>query len=322
MYRWGFVGSKGIATVVANEIFKNKEMTISAVFSRNLDHAKDFAKKYNCISYSSFERMIEDRQFDAIYIATPHRFHFHYAKICLENKIPVLCEKPLTLSLESTQKLFDIAEENNTYLAEAMWTWFNSTANVVKSWVEKNKIGTIRKMRADFSVPSIVSFKPRLLDNKLGGGSLFDLGIYPIFYAYKLFGYPDEITSSAMITNNVDLSCKVIFKYKGGLECSLTSSFIFLGKCDVKIVGDSGIIRVSGPFHASRKAKLITKNTERYLDKENIALYEREFDFVSKEIIEGKTTSNYVSKEDSINVMKITDIVKSQIKLEYPNDMD
>lgn len=322
MFRWGFIGSKGIAIVVANEIFKNKELTISAVYSKNLDHAKDFAKKFNCISYASFERMIEDRQFDALYIATPHRFHFHYAKIALENKIPVLCEKPLTLSIKSTEELFKISKENNVYLAEAMWTWFNPTANVVKSWIDGHKIGGLTKMRADFSVPSIVSFKPRLLDNKLGGGSLFDLGIYTVTYAYRLFGYPDEIISSAFMRNGIDLNCKVIFKYKNKLECTLTSNFITLGKCDIKIVGDNGIIRVPGLFHSARKAKLINKNSERYLDKENIGLYEREFVLVSKEIKEGKTISNYVSDVDSINVMKIMEIIKQQIKLEYPDDMD
>jgi len=320
MIRWGFVGSKGIALTVANEVFKNKGFAISAVFSKNLEHAREFSKKYNCLAYASFERMIADKEFDILYIATPHRFHYQYAKIALEHKIPVLCEKPLTLNLDSTEKLYEIAKENDVYFAEAMWTWFNPTANVVKSWIDQNKIGKIKTMKADFSAPCLLTFKPRLLENKLGGGSLFDLGIYPITYAYKLFGYPDEIISKALIKNEIDLSCKVIFRYKNGIECILTSSFILPGTCDVKIVGENGTIHVPGTFHNARRAKLTGVNHTEYADKENITLYEREFVLVSKEITSGRKVSSYVSDSDSINVMKILETIKSQIKLVYPDD--
>lgn len=322
MFRWGFIGSKGIAITVANEVVKNKGIMISAVYSKNLDHAKDFAKKYNCIPYGSFDKMIADRAFDALYIATPHRHHYHYAKIALEHNIPVLCEKTLTLHEDSAKELFEIAKANNTYFAEAMWTWFNPVANKVKEWVDANKIGQIYEFRGDFSIPSIVAPKIRLRDVSLGGGSLFDLGVYPVTYAYRLFGYPDEIHAKAFMKNGCDYTCKVTFKYNSGLTCNLTSGFLTFGKNDIKITGTNGLIRVPSFFHASRKAKLLNKNPETFRDQEEIGLYEREFAIASKEIMEGKIVSSYVSDEDTLTVMKILEEVKRQINLSYPNDKD
>ena len=122
--------------------------------------------------------------------------------------------------------------------------------------------------------------------------------------------------------NNIDFTCKVTFKYSNGLKCNLSSGFISFGKCDIKISGSKGIIRVPATFHNARKAKIVGRNGQQYVDTEKIQLYERELTLVSNEIMEGKKISSYVSDVDSINVMKIMETIKKQIKLEYPNDKE
>lgn len=323
MFKWGFIGSKGIAETVAKELVNNKDIQITAVYSRNFKNCQKFSKKYGAIPYHSFEEFLKEGNFDAVYIGVPNIMHFYYSKICLENKIPVLCEKPLTLSEKSTKELFKLAQNNGAFLAEAMWTWFNKTAYQVKKWVDDGELGIIKEFNCDFSIPLLYfGPKPRLLFPCLGGGSLYDLGIYPVAYAYKLFGMPDEILASAKLRGGIDTKCKITFKYKSGLVCNLTSSFSKLGNCSAKIKGQNGEITVPFMFHSSRKALLKTKNKVLFKDSDKSLLYEREIIEVTNEISNNQIESCFYSSKDSINVMKILDNIRDIIGLDYPNDME
>lgn len=322
MFNIGFVGSKGIAITVAKELKNNKDINIVAVYSRSFEHCQEFAKQFGATPYKTYEDMLEDKRINAIYVATPHRFHYSYSKKALEKHIPVICEKTLTLNLKSAEELFEIAKKNNTYFVEAMWTWFNPTAYKVKEWIDNNKIGKVKTFKADFSLPSIYAAKKfRLTDLNSGGGSLYDLGIYPVTYAYRLFGYPKSIKATAKMKRDIDFQLKVIFEYENGIKAYLTSAIDRFGSIAAKVGGTEGKIKLPMMFHAARKAKLKSKQGNQiYKDKENILLYEREFVIASQEIQEGLIESRFVSKKSTLDVMKILEEIKSQINLKYPDD--
>lgn len=322
MFRWAFVGSVGIAETVAKEIANNNEQKIVAVFSRNFSHAKAFSEKYGGRAYRNYEDMLDDPNIDGVYVATPHAYHFYYAKRALEHKIPVLCEKSMTLGYESTKKLFEIANKNNVYLAEAMWTWFNPTACKAREWYQEGKIGKCLGFTGDFSVPSAYfGRKERLFDRNQGGGALLDLGVYPITYAYCMFGYPNSIEAKAVIKNEVDYKDEIILHYDG-FDAKCTCGFTSLGFCPVKIKGEHGDIYVGPIHHEARKAKMSGNNKEVFQDKENLKGYEREFVLVSEEIKEGLKESKYVPKQQTIDCMMIMEEIKKIIGLTYPDDID
>ena len=321
MFRLGFVGSVGISVTVAKELEKNKDLKIVAVYSRNFEHCQSFSKRFGATPYKSFEDMLASGNIDAIYVATPHRYHYYYAKKALENHIPVICEKTITLNYKSAAELYEIASKNHTYLVEAMWTWFNPVAYKVKEWINENQIGEVKLMKADFSVPSIYAARKfRITDLNSGGGSLFDLGIYPVTYAYRLFGYPKSIKATAKMKRDIDFTLKVEFEYKNNIKVILTSSIEHLGLCNLKIDGTEGKIKLPVSFHSARKATLKGKKKEIFKDKEPIGLYEREFVIASQEIKEGLLESRFVKKDDTLQVMKILEEIKKQIGLNYPDD--
>ena len=178
MFNWGFVGSVGISVKVASELVGSEEQRVAAVYSRNFKHCEKFAKKFNCKPCKSFEEMLNDPEIDGIYIATPHYYHFRYSKMALEKHKPVLCEKPLNLNLKSSEILFDLAKQNNTYFCEAMWTWFNPTANQVKKWIDEGKIGKCDRERlrilrdVDLHIPPaavLSTIAPRRVDVRAKG---------------------------------------------------------------------------------------------------------------------------------------------------------
>ena len=323
MFNIGFVGSQGIAVTVAKELKDNKDINIVAVYSRNFKHCQEFSNKFGAAPYKTYEDMLEDKRINCIYVATPHRFHYLYSKKALEKHIPVICEKTLTLNLKSAKDLFDIAKKNNTYFVEAMWTWFNPTAYKVKEWISNNKIGQVKTFKADFSLPSIYAARKfRLTDRNSGGGSLFDLGIYPVTYAYRLFGYPKSIKATAHMKRDIDFALKVEFEYENGVKAYLTSAIDRFGPINAKAIGEEGKITLPFMFHAARKAKLKSKNgNEVYKDKDPIKLYEREFVLASQEIQEGLIESRFVSSKSTLDVMNILEEIKSQISLQYPDEM-
>lgn len=318
MFRWGFIGSKGIAFSVAKEISKNKEFEISAVYSKTFNHALEFGQTFQAKAYKSFESFLVDAKFDAVYIAAPQSFHYYYAKRLLKCGIPVLCEKSLTMDYESAKELYEIAEKNNTYFVEAMWSWFNKTAYKVKDWISNNRIGKVNKLKADFSLPSsFIMGKKKTFNAAYGHSAIYDLGIYPITYAYRLFGMPKEIVATGKVKHGIDLNCKVNLIYESGLTCDLTMAINKLGPVSLKISGEKGKIKVPFMFHQSRKAVLKVDKRETYSDNELIGLYEREFIIVSEEIRQGLLISEYVKKDDTLNVLKIIEEIKKQLGVTY-----
>ena len=126
MFNWGFVGSGSICYATSKQMMKSGKHKIVAVYSRTFSHAQKFANSEGAKAYENVEDFLNDKSIDGIYIGTPHSSHFKYAKMALEKGIPVLVEKAFTLSYKSSLKLIEIAKANNTYICEAMWTFFPS----------------------------------------------------------------------------------------------------------------------------------------------------------------------------------------------------
>lgn len=317
MFNWGFIGSGTICYHTSKQMKKSNKHNIVAVYSRTFSHAEKFAKTVNATPYNTIEEFFSNKRIEGIYIGTPHSSHYKYAKMALEKGIPVLLEKTFTLSYESSLELIKIAREHNTYICEAMWTWFAPSSLTVKDWINENRIGKPLLMKSNFCVPNLVRPKERIYNPLYGGGSLLDLGVYPIAYAYNLFGYPNEIIATAKMKNSIDVDCKVIFKYNSGLVCELFSSLNKIGTCSTIIKGEKGTIKIPAPMHCGRKAYLKGNKKIKYRDSYPYGLYENEFSIVADEIKQEKKESLYIPFQSTLDVMKIIEEVKKQIGLVY-----
>lgn len=313
-FRWGYVGCGGIAHSTAKSILKGNHK-ITAVYSRSFDKAQNFAEKYGSKAYNNFEKLLECGNIDALYVATPHTTHVEYAVKALKAHIPVLCEKPVGVSTEDVQLLINTAKENDTYFAEAMWTWFSDTALTVKRWVNSGKAGKIYRVEIHHAFPGLLKkADSRVRDPMTAGGALLDIGIYPVTYCYNLFGYPDRIVCTGTLQDGIDIKEKITLYY-GDTVCELYISFEYL-KESFLLKGSEGKIRLPGVFHAAPMAV--------YSGKNGIKLgfgrttYLNEFDRCAEEIRIGKKQSDYIPFESTLNCMKIIDECRRQIGLVYP----
>ena len=144
-FRWAYIGSGSIARSTAADITKGDHKIVS-VFSRNFEKAEAFAREYGARAFHDFSQAVSLDCVDGVYIATPHTSHVEYAVKAMELGKPVLCEKPVGVTVKDVDTLTDAALKNNVYFCEAMWTWYNAPAHTVRDWVRTGRIGKIKKV--------------------------------------------------------------------------------------------------------------------------------------------------------------------------------
>ena len=320
-FKWCFIGTGSLANTVASQILKSGKHQVVTCYSRNKKTSDEFADKYGAKSFSSAEEAISSEDVDAIYVVTPHNSHHMYAKMALNLGKPVFCEKPFTVTFEDTEELISLAKEKNLYLCEAMWTWFSPTANEVKKWIDENKAGKITSADFRYHIRT-VHYKGRHTDPKRAGGALLDITIYPITYAYRLWGLPDKIESSATIKNGIDLNDSIVFTYKNGLKVNISASISdYFGLETMKIKGDKGTIKAPF-FHAYNGVTFKSgfhKETFKG-DGPKINSYIDEFNAVADDIRKGRKESSMVPLKATADVMKLLDNIREQIGLNYETE--
>ena len=314
-FRWCFIGTGTLAKQVAKEITASGRHAVSAVYSRRIEKAKQFADTYGGIAFDAPEAAMSHA--DAVYVVTPHPQHYPYVKQAIEQGKPVLCEKPFTVRASETRELFALAREKKVDIAEGMWTWFAPAALKFREWLNSGLTGEILQVETNYLV-NVLNYAPRLTDPDLAGGAILDSGVYPITYLYRLFGKPVSVKCTGEIVNGVDLSDEIELIFQNGLKCRIALSI-----CD-----DAGseFIRVTGTkadlfadhFHYADKVELTAKDGTVIQQFEGKTTMLNEFDLAAQEIREGKTESDYIPSRATIDVMELMDECRRQIGLVYP----
>ncbi len=318
-FRWCFIGTGSLAGTVASQLCKSGRHEIVSAYSRRYESAVSFSEKYGGVAYNTAEEAISADGVEGVYIVTPHNAHYRYAKMALNCGKPVFCEKAFTVTAEETKALIDLAREKGLYLCEAMWTWFSPAANCTKKWIDSDKIG--RVLGADFAYHiRTVGYKGRHTDPRRAGGALLDITIYPITYAYRLWGKPEKIESKGKIKDGIDLGEDVIFHYPNGLKVNISASINdYIGLEKMTIKGEKGVIKAPF-FHAFNavtcRQGAFRKETFRG-DGPKINSYLDEFDCVAEDIRAGRKESVMVPLKATLDVMELLDEIRKQIGLTY-----
>lgn len=317
-FRWCFIGLGDLAKTVAAQLGKSGRHEIVSCYTRNYEKAVSFAQKFGGVAYDTPEKAISDENVDGVYVVTPHNAHYRYVKMALELGKPVLCEKAFTVTAKETDELIALAREKGVYLCEAMWTWFSPSANKTKEWIAEGKLGKIHSADFTYHIRTIDK-KGRHTDPKRAGGALLDITIYPITYAYRLWGVPEKTESVGVIKDGIDHSEKIRLFYKGFAVDISASVADFKGLEKMVIKGENG--EITAPFYhccngVTHKMSLFKK--EKFKGKgPKFNSYLDEFDTVAKEIRAGLTESKMVPLKATSDVMHILDEIRGQIGLAY-----
>lgn len=323
--RWGILATGRIAATFADAVNYVEDAELYACASRDHGRAKSFADKFGVEKYyDDYEALADDENVDVIYIASPMAQHYEQAKMCLSKGKNVLCEKTITLNGVQLAELIDIAEKNNVFFMEAMWTKFLPAFRQAKKWVAEGRIGTPKMIKADFSNLCPFNAEDRLFKSSLGGGCLLDLGVYPITFACDFLGYePSEIISNAYIgKSNVDFDASIILKYKDSFA-HLTAGFDIECQNPAFIIGDKGRIRFGDWFFCTTEVMLYDDdgNLLEHFKKPHLKNgYEFEIMEVHECLKNGKKQSDINSLYHTTATMKIMDECRNQWGLKFDGE--
>jgi predicted dehydrogenase len=259
-----------------------------------------------------------------IYVATPHGFHHEHVMLCLTNGKAVLCEKAFALNTNQVKKMVALARVKKVFLMEAFWTKFIPQFQKVRSMIAQGDIGEIRLIQADFGFNAPSPLAQRLYDPALGGGSLLDIGIYPVFLAVALLGKPSEV--QAMMTpyaSGVDEQIVINMKFDKALAV-LSSTFSSDTPTEAVIAGTLGRIHMRNRFHNPVGHIEFVKNREEGLPIEIVREegygYQFEARHVGDCLREGLGESPIHSLDDSILLMETLDRIRQSAGIKYPVD--
>lgn len=322
--RWGILGPGSISRTFAKDLLLAEGAELAAVGSRDQGRADRFAAEFGIQhSHGGYRSLAEDPRVDAVYIGTPHAFHAENTLLCLRNGKHVLCEKSLALNAGQAEQMIQAAAENDRLLMEAMWTRFLPAICGLRKLLAEGAIGEPRLFLADFGFRAEFDPTSRLFDPALGGGTLLDLGVYPVSFASMLFGDPTAVAGMANLgRTQVDEEACLSLNHQGGELATCALSFRVDTPREGTILGTEGQVRIHTPWWgASRLTINHHGGEEEVLDfplRGNGYAYQAE-EFMNL-IREGRRESEIMPLQESLAIMRTMDALRLDWGVKYPGE--
>ncbi len=318
---WGILGPGKIAQSFAKDLKLVTGGKLVAVGSRTLEKAEAFAAEFGgAYAFGSYEELFTCNEVDVIYIATPHTGHMEWAIKAMKHGKHVLCEKPLGINRTEVEKMISVALENKVFLMEALWSRFNPSIKKVKAFADEGRIGKVSYIHADFAFYALDrSEEGRLLNPDLAGGSILDIGIYPIFLSYLLLGKPSTIQSiSKFHKTGAEIQTSMIFDYDNA-QASLYSGLTSQSSMIAEIQGTKGSIFIDSRWHETNGFHMITDGQdERFEEPTTGKGYSHEIDEVHRCLNSNKLESDLWSHQNSLDLISLLDEVRRQSGVVFP----
>ena len=320
--KWGIVAPGHIAEKFAADLALAPGAELHAVASRSLDRAQAFAQKFGAAhAYGSYEAMTACPGLDVVYVASPHSGHCGHTLLFLEKNIPVLCEKPLAVNSAQVQRMVEAARCNGVFLMEAIWTRFLPSFEKTLEIIDSQQLGPLKIIRADFGINKAFDPQHRLFDPALAGGSLLDVGIYPVFLAVQLWGRPTEIKAQALFgpTGTDDL-CGMLLRYPEGRMALLDSAVVADTPTEGFVYGENGHLQLHRRFHEAQSVSLnLNDGTSAHFDTPLTGHgYFHEILHVQECLRQGRAESPKLPLDFSLELMETLDAIRREIGLKYP----
>lgn len=315
--RWGIAGPGRIAELVAADFVHTPGAELTAVGSRSLERARDFARRHGAArAHGSYAELIQDPEIDVIYIATPHPQHRDIAVAALRAGKGVLVEKSFTATVAGAHDIVTTARATGGFAMEAMWTRFQPAVVRLRELLADDAIGTVLSVQADLGVVREYDPNDRLFDPALGGGAVLDLGVYAVSIAQMILGTPQRVVTAGTIgPSGVEVDAAVLLAFTSGATATLTTSLHSPMPGQARVFGTAGWIDVLPRFHHPDQIVLHRPGA----DAETITAphlgggYVHELIEVTECIRAGRSESAVMPLADSVTVQNVLNEVLGQL---------
>jgi xylose dehydrogenase (NAD/NADP) len=253
--RWGILSTARITSALIDPINQAKRSELAAVASRSPDKASAFAQEHGIPqAYGSYEELLADPTIDVAYIPLPNNMHCDWTVKAAEAGKHVLCEKPLVTTLAEMDRIEAAASANNVIVFEAFMYLNHPQVLKVKEMIAEGKLGNLQFINSwmGFYLPPENDWDYRL-NPAMGGGSMWDIGVYPNSLTISLAGLPEKVWAQQVLgETGVDVVFNAQMRFSGGMMAQLSTSFRSPIRDEAHIVGDKGAIRLSDPWRWRR----------------------------------------------------------------------
>jgi predicted dehydrogenase len=319
--KWGILGAGRIAAKFASDINKTPNCVVHAVASSSLEKAQQFALDHQGkLAFGNYHELFTSGV-DVIYVATPHTFHKQHTLLCLENNIPVLCEKPFGINEPEVLEMIKMAREKKIFLMEAMWTKFLPSSLKTLELINSGLIGKIKTIDANFGFKAVFDEHSRLFNPTLGGGAFLDIGIYPAFLSLFLLGYPSKISASSIFApTGTDETTSFIYQYDNETTALLNCTVGANTNCEANIYGEKGSITIHGRFHEAQEISVKSNDTDElqtFSFPRNTFGYNYEIEEVNACLRAGKIESDILPLSFSQKLIHLLDKTREAAQIVY-----
>lgn len=321
-YKWGILAPGKMAAKFTRGLKLLDNAELYATGSRDVKRAKDFAEEFGFRKYyGSYAELASDPEVDIIYIASPHSHHHEHTLLCLRNRKAVICEKAFALTGREAEEMINEALSNGVFLMEALWPPFQPMYIKAKNIIDSGEAGKILHLNARFSFQAPYNPLDRKFNLALGGGSLLDIGIYPVIDALWFLGVPDEIVARASFAGSgSEETISTVFRYRDGRMATLYSSFKTAGGIGVDLLCEKGNIHFTRARDMSQRLRVAMNG----MDEKEFSLmpegmgYQYEAIEVMNCLDKGLTESSVVPHSFTLDLMRTLDRIRESAGVVFP----
>ena len=315
---WGIIGLGNIAQSFSEGFYGVKNSNLLAISSLNklkIDKFKSKFKIDNKYVFNDYEKLINCKEVDIVYIALPNSYHYKWILKCIENNKRILVEKPAFQNFNEAQKIKKRIKENELFFSEGFMYRYHPQINKILKIINNNEIGELMSMESSFGLNLLtkkklfffnkkkkINPKNRLFNKELGGGCILDLGCYPSSFSLLIASQLKKINyNNFQITNvkkeigetGVEIDSEAELKFENNFNSKIKASFKKdLGSSSV-IYGSKGSILINDTWNGDGISKIIGKKTFKY-EKNNIKnIFSYEIESISQKILDGINDSSF-----------------------------
>jgi predicted dehydrogenase len=248
--RWGLLSTANINQRLIPAIRMSARGELAAVASRRPETAEAYAAEWEIPqAFGSYEAMLESDAVDAVYIGLPNHLHAEWSIKAMQAGKHVLCEKPFALSVEEVDAVTAVAQQTGMKIAEAFMYRHHPQTKIVGEWVGSGRLGDIVVVHSHFSFMLEDLANVRMVP-EWGGGSLWDVGVYPLSLAQFIMGGPPQFVwgEQWIGPSGVDESFSGQMDYGNGRTAQISSAFRVPFHTWAEVIGTKGRLTLNRPF--------------------------------------------------------------------------
>ena len=322
--RWGILGTGWIARQMTADLAVNGS-TVTAVGSRTQEKADAYAAEFGIPhAHGSYEALVADPDVDVVYVATPHPSHVADATLALNAGKHVLLEKPYTINAAEARVVADLARERGLVVLEAMWTRWMPHMIRLREIIAAGTLGDVRTVIVDHNQSLSQDPTHRLQDPALGGGALLDLGIYPVSFAWDVFGAPTTIQAiSSPTPTGVDRQTAMLFGYADGQQAVMHTASDTMGPNAAAVIGTKAWVQLDPIWYTPTTMRVIAPDgavMEEFDGRSEGRGMQFQAAALERIVASGRLEDDILPPSQSVAIMESLDTIRAQIGLVYPSE--